>query len=71
MHTHDALLIGRSVSLLKSLPAEQNKVIRQFQDAGFVPENAGHSQGMYALFRTFCKKKRCLQCKIGAAIFKS
>ncbi len=58
----------RAIRWLEQLPAEENAIIRRWHDLGFAPGNSLEAQGQIELFNTFCQRKRCLQCTIGAAI---
>lgn len=62
--------MDRSLKWLEELPAEENAITRKWNDLGFRPRNSFESQGQIELFNTFCRRKRCLQCAIGAAIIR-
>lgn len=48
-----------------SLPAENNRITRQFATLGLHAAHAGHSQGMIQLKKNYCSQKACLKCQIG------
>lgn len=58
----------QAIELLYQLPAEKNKVLRQWQAVGIVAEHSAHSQALLHLKKHYCDQQRCLQCSIGAAI---
>jgi hypothetical protein len=58
----------RSVNLLSEIRAENNRIIRKWKDAGLAAKSAFDSQALIGQFHDFCKKKRCLQCQVGADI---
>lgn len=63
-------LIAESVSLLETLPAENNKITRIFESLGSKPKTAYDSQSQIELFNEFCLPKKCLKCSIGQEILK-
>jgi len=60
--------MDRALAWLEELPAEENTIVRKWSDLGYRPRNSFESQGQIELFNTFCQRKRCLRCTIGAAI---
>jgi hypothetical protein len=64
---HDEqLYVERAVDLLQLLPAETNKITKQWAAVGFKPRTAFDSQGLIELYNNFCMKRRCLDCNVGA-----
>lgn len=61
----------RCFSLLQSLPAEQNYVLRKFVSHAWKPSTAFDSQGMLELYRRYCSTQKCLSCKIGQSLVRS
>jgi hypothetical protein len=66
--SQDELLLRGAVGLLKKLPAESNKMIRVWLDAGFAPQDAYQSQALIYQLQNNCHQRRCLQCLIGTKI---
>lgn len=60
----------RAVELLHSVPAEENKILSVWKDAGLVAEHAGHSQAQLELFQNYCQQKRCLECALGLQLIR-
>jgi len=58
----------KGLSILEKLSAESNAVIRRFIEIGFIPENAGHTQALLQLKKSYCDQKKCLSCGIGIKI---
>lgn len=58
-------LIEKSVDLLASMKAENNKIIQQWEQIGKPPKNAAESQALLQLFNQYCQEKRCLSCAVG------
>jgi len=67
-HQNDELAMNTVVDLLKTLQAEDNKIVRVWKESGLSPLNAFESQGLYALYQNYCRPNRCLQCEIGHSI---
>jgi hypothetical protein len=61
----------KAVELIETVPAESNKITKEWERIGYMPKTAYDSQGVIQLFNNYCKKKACLSCDIGASIFKS
>jgi hypothetical protein len=55
---------------LRGLPAENNRITRQWESLGMENEKAYDSQALIGLYRHFCEPKACLQCKIGDEILR-
>lgn len=60
----------QALSLLEQLPAEQNKVIRQWKKLGINAHSAHQSQALLQLKNNYCDAKKCLECKIGNTLMK-
>ncbi len=61
----DEQLCDRSFTLLEQLPAEDNHIVRMWQECGLPVENAGDSQALIQLKREYCDQKECLHCRFG------
>ncbi len=55
----------KSLLLLQSLKAENNRIIREWQDIGIVVHDAARSQALLQLFNSYCSQKGCLSCAVG------
>ncbi len=58
-------LCDRAFTLLEQLHAENNNIVRLWQECGLVVQNAGDSQALIQLKKQYCDKKDCLHCRIG------
>ncbi|MBK9255965.1 MAG: DUF2851 family protein [Saprospiraceae bacterium] len=58
----------KAISLLESLPAEQNNITRLWSELGLKSKTAFDAQSLIHLKTSFCDLKRCLNCKIGHEI---
>lgn len=55
----------KSLLLLQSLKAENNRIIREWQDIGVRVKDAARSQALLQLFNQYCSQKNCLNCAVG------
>ncbi len=60
----------RAFALLEAVPAEKNRIIRQWRALGMAPNSAYQTQALLQLKNQYCDQKRCLDCAIGNAILK-
>ena len=61
----DESVCETAMQLLEETEAEDNAVIRHFAQCGITTENAMQTQALLHLYSYFCKRKRCLECRIG------
>ena len=57
-----------SISYLKKLSPEENKLTRYFSTFDIRMQNAWESQGLLRLFGEHCTHKKCLTCRLGKEI---
>ena len=69
-HADDSVYMERALALLEQLPAEENSITRTWADLGMKPGNSFEAQGLIELFNTFCQRKNCLNCAIGAKVIR-
>jgi hypothetical protein len=60
----------KALKFLEQLPAENNKIIDEWQSLGFKANSAYHTQALLQLKKQYCDKKNCLSCSIGNSILK-
>lgn len=63
-------LIDQSLSLLQSLKAENNNIIREWKTYGIKAKDAAISQALLQLYNNYCTSKNCLNCAIGNRLMK-
>ncbi len=69
--THDdQYFMDRAIAWLQHIPAEKNKITRQWADLGFAVKTAFDSQALIELYNAFCQKRRCLECTIGSSLIR-
>lgn len=70
-HIQKEALCQRAFDLLEKLKAENNHIVRLWQEVGLAVENAGDSQALIQLKRQYCDHKDCLRCRFGYEYLKS
>lgn len=70
-YTSSERLRDSALSLLESLPAEDNRYMREWSAAGIRPRNAFESQALLQLSTEYCPERRCAACPVGRRIAKS
>jgi hypothetical protein len=67
-HSGSNLLCERSLSFLEEIPPEGNMVVREWKAAGIEAESSFITQALLQLTGDYCKKRRCLECRIGSKL---
>ena len=60
----------KALRFLEEIDAEDNNIIRQFNAIGMTTCNAMQSQALLQLYNIYCKRKRCLECRLGNVLLK-
>ncbi len=60
-----------AIELLQILPAENNKIIREWLKHDLKSKTAHDSQALLQRYKFYCEKSRCLNCNIGMTILQS
>ncbi len=63
-------ICDRALNFLLNIPPEQNKIISEWDEAGLSPESAFDSQALIQLRDEYCRKRRCLDCRIGGRLIR-
>jgi hypothetical protein len=58
----------RAISFLEKIPPEENSIISEWETSGIISESAFYSQALIQLRNEYCKRRRCLDCRIGSKI---
>lgn len=58
----------QALNLLEALPAEDNRIIRQWQLLGQRVTSAADSQALIHLYQTCCEEGHCLSCEVWSAL---
>ena len=54
----------KAMCYLEQIDAEDNVIIRNFNNEGLVFSNAFHTQAALYMYKFYCKRRRCLECRI-------
>lgn len=60
----------RAMSYLEQIEAEDNVVIRNFNNCGIMLQNAFQTQAALFMYKYYCRRRRCLECRIYMALSK-
>lgn len=66
--TGDVNYKEKALSLLESIPPEQNKIIKKWKESKVETKNAANTQALLYLKNNYCDQYRCLSCSIGNKI---
>jgi hypothetical protein len=55
----------KSLQLLEETAAEKNLIMNEWEAAGLKTDSAFYSQALLQLRNEYCRKRRCLECRIG------
>lgn len=61
----------KAMCFLEQIEAEDNLIIRNFQNSGIVLQNAFQTQAILHMYKYYCKRRRCLDCRIYSVLSKS
>ncbi len=59
------LYCNRAVDLLEQLKPEENRITAEWKIAGIEAVDAAETQALNQLLNEYCRRKRCLDCRIG------
>ena len=62
------ILCERALAFLEEITPEENIIITEWKEAGINAESAFYSQALIQLRNEYCKKRKCLDCRIGNII---
>lgn len=54
----------KAMCYLEQVEAEDNLIIRNFQNSGIILQNAYQTQAIMYMYKYYCKRRRCLECRI-------
>ena len=58
----------KALEFLDDIDPEENSVTRDWKSAGIQGESAFYTQALLQLTNEYCRKRRCLECRIGSRI---
>ena len=65
LRQQDQDMMNRAVGLLEQLPAENNRILRQWAACGLHVQHAADSQALIQLKVNYCDRHDCLRCRFG------
>ena len=68
IYRDDGELKDRSIGFLEKMEPEDNLVIRKFKKMGVNVRNAQQSQAILHLYKCYCKRRKCLNCRVFNAL---
>lgn len=57
--------VARALKFLHEMKAEDNHIIRRWEEVGIHVSKASESQALIHLHKEYCEKRRCLYCRFG------
>ena len=63
-------LVNKALEFLEKLPAENNHITEKWKIAGIDSTNSAESQALIQLDSEYCRRSRCLNCRIGSKIIR-
>ena len=60
----------KAMAYLEQIEAEDNVIIRNFNSCGLMLQNAFHTQALLFMYKYYCRRRRCLECRIYMALSK-
>lgn len=66
----DESVCETAMQFLEAIEAEDNTVIRHFRLCGITAQNAMQTQALLHLYNMYCKRKRCLECRMGHVLMR-
>jgi hypothetical protein len=64
-------LCERAISFLEDIQPEENTIITDWKKAGIEAGSAFDSQALIQVRNEYCKRRRCLECRIGSRLINS
>ena len=62
------IFVKEHFHFLKRFDPEENIITSEWKAAGIIAESAFYSQALIQLRNEYCKKRKCLDCRIGNKI---
>ncbi|MBE9464558.1 DUF2851 family protein [Dyadobacter subterraneus] len=63
--------LDKALYLLSEIPAESNRITREWETLGMKVKTAADSQSLIEWYNHYCTNKKCLECTVGAALVRS
>ena len=66
----NGIYLDRAFQWMRSLPSENNRYTREWEQEGIANTSAWDSQSLLQLTKNYCMEKRCLECAVGNKILR-
>jgi hypothetical protein len=63
--------LDRALDWLSKIPAENNRITREWEKLGMRIKTASDSQALVEWYNHYCTSRRCLECTVGAALVRT
>lgn len=63
-------LLDKAIYWLSEIPAEDNRITREWTSLGMRVKTAADSQALIEWFNNYCTPRRCLKCTVGGALIR-
>jgi hypothetical protein len=67
-HRQTPELLDKAIGWLSEIPAENNRITRQWATMDMEVKNAADSQALIEWHNNYCSPRKCLECTVGAAL---
>ncbi len=64
-------LLDKAISWLSEIPAENNRITREWERLEMKVKTAADSQALIEWYNNYCTPRKCLDCTVGAALVRS
>ena len=64
-------MLDKVLHWLSEIPAENNRITRQWETLGMHVKNSADSQSLIEWYNHYCSEKLCLECAVGASLIRS
>jgi len=58
----------RAIDFLESVAPEDNRIIKEWKETGIEASSAFDTQGLLQLRNEYCRKRKCLKCRVGGEL---
>jgi len=58
----------KAIDFLEEIAPEDNRIIKEWRDAGIEAVSAFDTQGLLQLRNEYCCRRKCLKCRVGSEL---
>jgi hypothetical protein len=70
-HRNQPELLDKAIFWLSQIPAENNRITREWATLGMRVKTAADSQALIEWYNNYCLPKKCLECTVGAGLVRA